>query len=83
MGVVGILFVAGGNAVFSALFGETESFKIVGVGIGIFSTAGNVFLAWYIKENAAFREQGAMPLVPGFRSCMANKPWILYVPQCA
>lgn len=79
MGIIGILFVAGGNALFSHYLGERESFKIIGLGIGVFSTAGNLFLVWYIKENEAFREQGAMPLVPGFRSCMANKPWILCV----
>jgi glycoside/pentoside/hexuronide:cation symporter, GPH family len=79
MGVVGILFVAGGNAILSYSMTETESFKILGLAIGLLSTGGNVFLAWYIKENPAFKEQGAMPLVPGFRSCMANKPWILCV----
>ncbi len=79
MGVAGVLYVAGGNSIFSALFNQATSFKILGLSIGVGGTLANLFLVWYIKENAAFAEQGTMPLIPGFRSCFANRPYMMCV----
>ena len=79
MGVAGVLYVAGGNAVFAGLFSQTASFKILGLSIGVGGTLCNLYLVWYIKENAAFAEQGTMPLIPGFRSCFANRPYMMCV----
>ncbi len=80
MGVAGVLFVAGGNAAFSALLHQETSFKILGLSIGVGGTISNLFMVWYIKENPAFAEQGTMPLIPGFRSCFANRPYMMCVP---
>ena len=79
LGVAGVLFVAGGNAIFAAVLDQSTSFQILGLSIGVGGTLANLYLVWYIKENAAFAEQGTMPLIPGFRSCFANRPYMMYV----
>jgi Na+/melibiose symporter-like transporter len=51
MGVGGVLFVAGGNAVFAALVGQEASFKILGLSIGVGGTLSNLFMVYVARPS--------------------------------
>mmetsp|Transcript_11384 Transcript_11384/g.39713 ORF Transcript_11384/g.39713 Transcript_11384/m.39713 type:complete len:729 (-) Transcript_11384:719-2905(-) len=79
LGTFGLLLVAGLNPVLRGFLSAAGTMRVLGVFLG----GGALLSLWAIvakvRENPSAFKRTALPLIPGYRSCAQNRPWIIYM----
>lgn len=79
VGSFGLLIVAGISPVVTHALGAVGGMRLWGIILGISACATLWLVVWRIRESPAAFKRTAFPLVPGFRSCTHNRPWLIYL----